>query len=63
MAEVTIKEKVLKAVEELPSTVTYEDVMERLYMLYKVEQGLRQIDAGQGIPHEDAKKQIKKWHA
>ena len=63
MAEVTIKEKVLKAVEELPSNVTYEDVMERLYILYKVEQGLRQIDAGQGIPHEDAKKQIKKWHA
>jgi hypothetical protein len=36
--------------------------MERLYLLYKVEQGRRQIEAGQGIPHAEAKKRIKTWH-
>ena len=58
MTETTVKEKVLKAVEELPADATYEDAMERLYVLYKVERGLRQIDDGEGIPHAEAKKRI-----
>ena len=49
MTEATVKEKVLKAVSELPADATFEDAMERLYVLYKVEQGLRQIEAGEGI--------------
>ena len=61
MSETSVKDKVLKAVRELPSDVTYEDVMERLYVLYKIEQGLRQIDAGQGIPHEEVKQRLQKW--
>ena len=60
MTEATVKNKILKAVEELPTDATYEDVMERLYILYKVEQGQRQHEAGQGIPHEEAKQRIKK---
>ena len=56
--ETTVKEKVLKAVEALPADATYENAMERLYVLYKVERGLRQIDDGEGIPHAEAKKRI-----
>ena len=62
MTETTVKQKVLKAVTELPPDATFEDAMERLYLLYKVEQGHRQIEAGQGIPHAEAKKRIKTWH-
>lgn len=62
MTETSVKEKVLKAVEELPADVTFGDVMERLYFLYKVEEGLRQVEAGEGIPHEEVKKRLKKWH-
>jgi len=62
MTETTVKDKVLKAVNDLPADATYEDAMERLYVLYKVEQGLRQLEEGQGIPHEEAKRRIKTWH-
>ncbi|MEQ9103263.1 MAG: hypothetical protein RIE53_01050 [Rhodothermales bacterium] len=62
MTEPSVKEKVLKAVGELPSDVTFEDVMEQLFFLYKIEQGLRQIDDGQGIPHAEVKKRLHKWH-
>lgn len=62
MTEPTVKEQVLKAVTELPADATFEDAMERLYLLYKVEQGRRQIEAGEGIPHAEARKRIKKWH-
>lgn len=62
MTETTVKDKVLRAVRDLPADATYEDAMERLYVLYKVEQGLRQLEEGQGIPHEEAKRRIKTWH-
>jgi hypothetical protein len=62
MSDTTVKQKVLKAVTELLADATYEDAMERLYVLYKVEQGQCQIDAGQGIPHAEAKRRIKTWH-
>ncbi|TAL22564.1 MAG: hypothetical protein EPN94_10850 [Nitrospirae bacterium] len=61
MPNVSVKEKVLKAVQELPSDVTFEDTIEKLYFLYKVERGLQQADSGQKISHEEAKLRMKKW--
>ncbi|MEH1912419.1 hypothetical protein [Nostoc sp.] len=42
-ADMTVKYQVLKAVEQMPQDVTFEEVMERLYFLYKVDQGLKQV--------------------
>jgi hypothetical protein len=58
---VTIKEQVLKAIQELPQDATLEDAMERLYLLYKVERGIKQADAGQKISQGEAKKRMNKW--
>ena len=62
MANITVKHKVLKAIEEMPQDVTFSDVMERLYLLYKIDRGLNQIEAGDTMSHEQAKKQIKTWY-
>ena len=51
----TAKEQVLKAVQEFPQDAFIEDAMERLYLLYKVEQGIKQADAGQKVSQEEAK--------
>ena len=56
----TVKEQVLKAIQELPQDATVEDAMERLYLLYKVERGIKQADAGLKISQEEAKKRMKK---
>ncbi|MCC5614965.1 hypothetical protein LC605_07720 [Nostoc sp. CHAB 5836] len=61
-ADTTVKYQVLKAVEEMPQNVTFEEVMERLYFLYKVDQGLKEVETGNTISHTEAKKQIKTWH-
>jgi predicted transcriptional regulator len=58
MAQVKPKERALEAIRDLPEDATVEDVMERLYFLAKVEEGLRQADAGQTIGHEEAKRRI-----
>jgi hypothetical protein len=61
MAGITEKEKAIKAVQELPSDATFEDAMERLYFLCKVEKGIRQGDAGQTLSHDQAKERMQKW--
>ena len=62
MPESSIRDRVLRAVEEMPRDATFDDVMERIYLLHKIERGRQQIADGQGIPHETAKQQMKRWH-
>jgi len=57
----TTKEKIVQAVEALPSDATIEDAMERLLFLAKVERGLRQADEGKTISHEDVQERMAKW--
>ena len=58
MAEPKVKERVLDAVRSLPDDATVEDAMERLYFLAKIEEGLRQADAGETLSNEEARKRI-----
>jgi hypothetical protein len=48
----TIEEKVLNAVTELPQNVDFEEILERLYFLCKVETGLQQVTAIAKIDNE-----------
>ena len=58
MPQPKVKERVLDAVRSLPEDATVEDAMERLYFLAKVEEGLRQADAGQAVDSEEARRRI-----
>jgi predicted transcriptional regulator len=58
MAGGTAKQKVLDAIEGLPADATLEDAIERLVLLAKIERGLAQLDAGQGIDHSEAKRRL-----
>ena len=58
MAEPKVKERLLDAVRGLPEDATVEDAMEQLYFLAKVEEGLRQAEAGETVSHEEAKRRI-----
>jgi len=58
MPDPKVKERVLDAVRDLPDDATVEDVIERLYFLAKVDEGLRQADAGQTVSHEEARRRI-----
>lgn len=58
MSAQTAKQKILQAVEGLPDNATLDDAIERLCFLAKVEEGLRQSDAGETVPHADAVRQL-----
>jgi predicted transcriptional regulator len=57
MAE-SVRDRLLHAVQQLPPDATVEQAMERLYFMAKVEEGLRQADAGQVISHEEARRRL-----
>lgn len=55
------KEQVLDAIRALPDTATVEDVIERLYVLLKIEKGLAQADAGDTLSQEEVRERMSKW--
>ena len=57
----TAKEEILELMEQLPDDATIEDAIERLIVMYKVQQGLEQLDNGEGIPQDEAKRRIRQW--
>ena len=58
MSAQTVKQKILQAVDRLPDDATLEDAIERLCFLAKVEEGLRQSNSGETVPHPDAVRQL-----
>ena len=52
MADASVKQRALEAVRDLPESATFEDIMDRLLFLTKIERGVSQADAGQLIPHD-----------
>ena len=55
------KQQILKAIERLPDNASVEDALERLYLLYKIERGLRQADRGDLIGQEEARQRMARW--
>jgi hypothetical protein len=57
---VETKQKILKAIEGLPDDAEVEDALDRLYLLYKVERGLRQADRDKLLSQEEVRKRMAK---
>ncbi len=56
-----IKEQVIQMIQTLPDEVTVDDVMAELYFKLQVDAGLRELDEGKGIPHEEVERRMSKW--
>ncbi len=59
----TTKEAVIELVQSLPEDVSFDEIMYHLYVRQKVEVGLEELDAGQGVPHEEVRQSMEKWLA
>jgi len=55
------KQQVLKVIEDLPDDAGVEEALDRLYLLYKVERGLRQADRGELLTQEEVRERMGKW--
>ena len=61
MSVPSVKERMIKLLQELPADTTMEAAMEQLYLLYKIERGIDEADRGQVVSHEEARRRIAKW--
>ncbi|MBI4481132.1 MAG: hypothetical protein HY651_14025 [Acidobacteria bacterium] len=50
------KQEMLKAIGELPDEANVEDALEWLYLLYKVDKGIKQADAGELVTQDEARR-------
>ncbi len=52
------RERMLEVIRELPEDASVDDAIEKLVFLAKIEEGLDQLDRGEGIPHEEVKRRL-----
>ena len=52
------RDRMVEAIRELPADATVDDAIERLVFLAKIEEGLAQLDRGEGVPHDEVKRRL-----
>lgn len=58
MANRITRDRMVEAIRQLPADATVEDAIERLVFLAKIEEGLAQLDRGEGVPHDEVKRRL-----
>lgn len=58
MAQPTTRDRIVEALKDLPEDATFQDAIERLVFLAKIDIGLAELDAGRGIPHNEVKRRL-----
>jgi len=51
----------LENITATPDDCTLEDIAERIDFMAAVKKGIDQLDRGEGIPHDEVKKQLASW--
>ncbi|MBC8524594.1 MAG: hypothetical protein ISR54_00780 [Chlorobium phaeobacteroides] len=57
----TTKEIAIRNIQDLPEDATWEDIQERINFISGIRKGLRELDEGKGISHEEIKEEFKEW--
>lgn len=57
------KQEIIKAIEGLPEDTSIEDAIDTLVYLYKIEQGIRDADAGKKVSQEEVEAEMAKWRS
>ncbi len=48
-------------IQALPPDATLDDILEEICFKLEVDAGLRELDEGKGIPHEEVEARLAKW--
>jgi predicted transcriptional regulator len=55
------KAKIKKSIDSLPDNLTVDQVIDRVILLDKIEQGLKDAEEGNVFTTEEAKVKLNKW--
>ena len=54
----SVKEMARELIEHLPDTATFDDIMYEFYVRQKIEAGLKAVNEGRTLSHDDARKRL-----
>ena len=54
----SVKEMARELIEHLPDTATFDDLMYEFYVRQKIEAGLKAVNEGRTLSHDEARKQL-----
>ena len=57
----TAKQEVRSLLQKLPDNCTLEDIQYHLYVIEKINRGLKRAKLEGGIPQQEAEKRLEKW--
>ena len=55
------KQATLQLVERLDDDVSFEDIIYELYVLEKIQRGMKDAEAGRVVSHAEAKERLSRW--
>ena len=59
--ELLEKQKVIAYINEMPEQFSAEEMIERIFLLSKIERGLRDVEEGRVVPHDEVVAKFRKW--
>jgi predicted transcriptional regulator len=57
----TPKQAARRLVERLDDDASFEDIQYELYVVQQIERGLREVEEGKTVTHEEARRRLGRW--
>lgn len=61
MQSQTAKQEAIEAIARLPDSVNFDEILYRLYVLNKINQGMQDANEGKGISSDELMHEIEQW--
>lgn len=59
---ISTKQAALRMIRRMPDDASLEDIMHELYFRQRVDRGLRELDEGKTVSHEEVKRSLVSRH-
>jgi predicted transcriptional regulator len=57
----SIKQAALTVIGQMPDDASLEDIMYELYFRQRIDRGLRELEEGKTVSHEEVKRSLVRW--
>lgn len=55
------KQEAIETIQKLPDNIDLDEIVYRLYVINKIQQGMQDVEAGHTISHEELTREIEQW--
>jgi len=55
------RDTVIEMIRRMPESSSISEIIAELSVRQKIDEGLRELESGDGIPHEEVKQELARW--